>query len=298
MWQKRAKMTAIEPVSRRVKLGTGLEYHVLEWGAAADRTQTVVLLHGFLDLSWGWGATVGHGLSERYHVLAPDLRGHGDSDRVGAGGYYHFQDYVADVSSLIDRLALPRVALVGHSMGGSVASYYAGTFPDRLEHLALLEGIGPPEDTLPAPERTAHWIEGWEQALERQPRGYPDVAAAAERLRQNDAGLGHEMSLRLAERGTALASDGTRRFKHDPLHLTRGPYAFRVDLARAFWERIRCPVLFVDGSESPFRGRLVNVEERLASIKNVQQKTLAGAGHMLQRHRPRELANVLVDFLG
>jgi pimeloyl-ACP methyl ester carboxylesterase len=201
------------------------------------------------------------------------------------------------VSSLIDQLAGPRLALVGHSMGGSVVSYYAGAFPDRLERLALLEGIGPPEDTLPAPERTAHWIKGWQEAIARQPRGYPDVAAAAERLRQNDAGLGHEMSLRLAERGTQLGADGARRFKHDPLHLTRGPYAFRVDLARAFWERVRCPVLFVDGSESPFRGRLVNVKERLAVFSNVQQKTLAGAGHMLQRHRPQELAKVLSQFL-
>jgi len=291
-------VTAIEPVSRRVRLATGLEYHVLEWGTAAKAAHSVVLLHGFLDLCWGWEATVDHGLSERFHVIAPDLRGHGDSDRVGAGGYYHFADYVADVSSLIDLVAGPRVSLVGHSMGGSVASYYAGTFPDRLERLALLEGIGPPEDTLPAPERTALWIKGWQQSLERKPRGYPDVAAAAERLLQNDAGLEREMALRLAERGTELCSDGLRRFKHDPLHLTRGPYAFRVDLARPFWERIRCPVLFVDGSNSPFRGRLVNVEERLGVIGNVQRKTLSGAGHMLQRHRPRELARVLVEFLG
>jgi pimeloyl-ACP methyl ester carboxylesterase len=183
-------------------------------------------------------------------------------------------------------------------MGGSVASYYAGTFPDRLERLALLEGLGPPEDTLPAPERMAHWIQGWEASGARRPRGYPDVAAAAERLRQNDAGLGHAMSLRLAERGTELCDDGLRRFKHDPLHLTRGPYQFRVEQARAFWERIRCPVLFVDGSESPFRDRRVNVEERLSAISNVQRATLAGAGHMLQRHRPQELAHVLADFLG
>jgi pimeloyl-ACP methyl ester carboxylesterase len=293
-----AKMTAIEPVSRRVELGTGLGYHVLEWGVADDDTHTVVLIHGFLDLAWGWEGTVASGLAGRYHVIAPDLRGHGDSDRVGAGGYYHFADYVADVASLIDKLAGPRLSLVGHSMGGSVASYYAGTFPERVHRLALLEGVGPPEDSLPAPERMAHWIRGWRDAHQRKPRRYPNVEAAAERLRQNDVGLSHELSLRLAERGSELMPDGTRRFKHDPVHLTRGPYAFRVELARPFWERIRCPVLSVEGSESPFLSRLFDVEKRLTWIGNVQRRTIQGAGHMLQRHRPRELAAILLEFLG
>jgi pimeloyl-ACP methyl ester carboxylesterase len=291
-------MTAIEPISRRVELETGLGYHVLEWGAPADNVHTVVLIHGFLDLAWGWEDTVNSGLSARYHVLAPDLRGHGDSDRVGAGGYYHFADYVADVASLIDKLASSRVSLVGHSMGGSVAGYYAGAFAGRVDRLALLEGLGPPEDTLPPPERTRHWIAGWKKSLEREPRRYPSIEAAAERLRQNDAGLSDELSLRLAERGTELLPDGTRRFKHDPVHLTRGPYPFRVEMAKTFWQRITCPVLAIDGSESAFSGRLIDVEKRLGYFGNAQRRTIDGAGHMMQRHRPRELAEVLLDFLG
>lgn len=291
-------MTAIEPVSHRVELQTGLRYHVLEWGKPADDVDTVVLIHGFLDLAWGWEETVKSGLGGRYHVVAPDLRGHGDSDRVGAGGYYHFADYVADVASLIEKLAGPRVSLVGHSMGGSVASYYAGTFPERVHRLALLEGLGPPEDTLPLPERTLHWIEGWKKSLERQPRRYSGVEEAAERLRQNDVGLSHELSLRLAERGTELLPDGTRSFKHDPVHLTRGPYPFRVEQAKTFWQRIRCPVMAIDGSESAFAGRLIDAKKRLANFANVKRCTIQGAGHMLQRHRPRELAAVLLEFLG
>jgi pimeloyl-ACP methyl ester carboxylesterase len=290
-------MTSTEPVSRRVKLETGLAYHVLEWGSAARADQTVVLLHGFLDLAWGWEETVASGLGGRFHVLAPDLRGHGDSDRVAAGGYYHFADYVADVASLIDELAGARVSLVGHSMGGSVASYYAGTFPERVQRLALLEGLGPPEDTLPAPDRMLHWITGWRNSLEREPRRYSSVEEAAERLRQNDVGLSVELSLRLAERGTELLSDGTRRFKHDPVHLTRGPYPFRVEVAKTFWQRVRCPVLAIDGSESAFAGRLIDVEKRLGYFANVERRTLQGAGHMMQRHRPRELGRLLLEFL-
>src|SRR4051812_19362021 len=107
------------PASRKVQLGTGLSYHLLEWDGGGDHT--VILLHGFLDNAWGWQAAVDAGLGDGLHVVAPDLRGHGDSDWIGAGGYYHFPDYLADLHDLITQVGRARVSLVGHSMGGSVA---------------------------------------------------------------------------------------------------------------------------------------------------------------------------------
>ena len=286
-----------EPRSIRVRLATGIECHALEWGGNdAALGHTVVLVHGFLDLAWGWERTVRSGLAERCHVVAPDARGHGDSDRVGAGGYYHFMDYVADLASLVAQVGRSRVSLVGHSMGGSIASYFAGAFPDRVERLALLEGLGPPEDESPVPERAAAWTAAWRRAREREPRTYASVEEAAERLRTTDPLLEAELSLELAERGTVELADGSRRFKHDPLHLTRGPYPFRVDVAESFWRRIRCPVLFVEGSESPFRA-LEGVERRRACFSDAQLVVLAGAGHMMQRHRPAELGRLLAEFM-
>src|SRR5947207_3597120 len=87
------------PTVRRVPLATGLAYNVLEWDAPSDHT--VLLLHGFLDNAWTWQRLVESGLGLPAHVVAPDWRGHGDSDWVGAGGYYHFLDYVADLASLV-----------------------------------------------------------------------------------------------------------------------------------------------------------------------------------------------------
>src|SRR5512132_2504317 len=128
--------------SRKIPLATGLTYHVLEWDGPGELT--FVLVHGFADLGYMWTA-VAERLAPHGHVIAPDLRGHGDSDWIGPGGYYHFMDYVADLDDVIRQLARPRVVLVGHSMGGSVASYYAGTRPERVAALALLEGLGPPD---------------------------------------------------------------------------------------------------------------------------------------------------------
>ncbi len=286
------------PISRRIELSTGLSYHLLEWGADQPTlSHTVVLVHGFLDLAWGWEDTVRAGLSGRAHVIAPDMRGHGDSDRVGAGGYYYFTDYVADLASVVDQLGRERVSLVGHSMGGGIVGYLAGAWPDRVHRLALLEGLGPPADDTPEPERVAHWIADWRRARTRQARGYASLDEAAKRLQQHDAALDPALALRIAERGTRRDTDGLLRFKHDPLHLTRGPYPFRLDAAEAFWRRIACPTLVVEGSESPFR-HLAGLDERVACLRDARRVVIDGAGHMMQRHKPAELAARLVDHLG
>ncbi len=281
------------PESRRLHLSTGLDYHLLEWGredAALDHT--VVMVHGFLDLSWGFSDCVEAALAGRFHVVAPDMRGHGDSDRVGAGGYYHFMDYLADLESLVAELGRSRVSLVGHSMGGSIVSYFAGTWPERVHRLALLEGLGPPEDSTPVPERVRHWVDACKRARSREPRSYDSVEAAAARLRQNDAALDQDLALRLAEHGTTRGGEGRLRFKHDPLHLTRGPYPFQLEVARSFWQRIACPVLLVEGSESPFRAL-----DRSGEFPAARRAVVDGAGHMMQRHRPAELGRLLAEFL-
>src|SRR5262245_55778139 len=95
---------------RKLLLGTGLNYHLLEWDdAKADHT--IVLVHGFLDNCWGFRRLAEAGLHERFHVIAPDLRGHGDSDWIGPGGYYHFSDYVADLHELIQKIARGTLSL-------------------------------------------------------------------------------------------------------------------------------------------------------------------------------------------
>lgn len=288
-------MTA--PGSHHRTLFTGLDCHYLEWDdARADHT--VVLVHGFLDLAWGWARTVEAGLSSRYHVVAPDVRGHGDSGRAGAGGYYYIMDYVADLAALIDEIGRERVSLVGHSMGGSVVSYFAGAFPERVHRLALLEGIGPPEDESPVPHRVARWVGAWRHARKKQPTAHASLAAAAERLRRSDPLLDEEQALFLAEKGTVRDEDGSFRFKHDPLHLTRGPYPFRRTVMDGFHAEVACPVLLVDGSLSHFLPAPEEAERIRGRFRDARTSVLEGAGHMMTRHQPAGLARLLVDFLG
>lgn len=293
---------AMTPTSRRLTLGTGLDYHVLEWGGDDPTlTHTVVLVHGFLDYAYTWVDTVAAGLGGRFHLVAPDLRGHGDSDRVGRGGYYHFMDYVADLNELVGQLGRQRVSLVGHSMGGSVVGYYAGSFPERLHRLAMLEGLGPPEnDGTSGPERMRAWINAWARVRKQPPRRYRSLQEAADRLGKTDPRLPPELALRLATHGTTQGPDGTYTFKHDPLHLTPGPYPFTVATAVQFWQQVRCPVLLVEGADSDFRLAPEDTARRVAGFSQssaLRCATVADAGHMMQRHQPAALAQLLGEFL-
>ncbi|HVV87679.1 MAG TPA: alpha/beta hydrolase [Kofleriaceae bacterium] len=283
------------PTSRRVALVTGLDTHVLSWGDDAAHDHTVVLLHGFLDLAWEWAA-IGAALGRHAHVVAPDLRGHGDTAWVGAGGYYHFFDYVADVDDLVAQLGRARVSIVGHSMGASVAAYWAGTRPARVHRVALLEGLGPPEATADLPLRTASWIDAWRKVRREPVRPMADLAEAAARIRRNDPTISDDDARALAARGTR-AVDGGLVWKHDPLHRTMGPYPFRVDAAAAFWGRVTAPVLYLDGDRSLLRLPEPEVARRLAFFPDARRATIAGAGHALMRHQPAAVTSALASFL-
>lgn len=282
------------PNVRRLALTNGLTYNLLEWGAG--KPVTVVLVHGFLDLSWGWDEVPAI-LARDFHVVAPDLRGHGDTDWIGAGGYYHFYDYLADLDEVVNRVrpGPEPVVMVGHSMGGSVACYWAGLRPERVRALISLEGIGPPEATTPIPDRTARWIESWRLA-----RGaaklMPSLEEAAARLRKHDPLLDPARALALAARGTREVPGGVT-WKHDPLHLTQGPYPYRVDVAQQFWNRVKAPVLYLEGSESRFRLADADTERRLAAFADVRRGVISGAGHMMQRHQPAAVATAIADHI-
>jgi pimeloyl-ACP methyl ester carboxylesterase len=253
-----------------------------------------VLVHGFLDLAFGWHE-VAASLADKAHVVAIDLRGHGDSDWVGAGGYYHFLDYVADLDDVIARVARSKVIVVGHSMGGGVVAYWAGTRPQRPAAIALLEGLGPPDQSeTELGGRTAQWIDAWRGARAKV-KAMASVDEAAARLRKHDPLLGVELSQRLAAAGTRPVAGGLV-WKHDPLHLTMGPYPFRRDHAAKYWRQITCPVVVVDGAQSFMNLPDAERAARRADLANCRHVTLEGAGHMMQRHQPEALAHVLATL--
>ena len=280
--------------SRRIALPTGRTYHLLEWNRGGD--VTFVLVHGFLDFAYGWHEVAPLlAAATNAHVVAIDVRGHGDSDWIGAGGYYHYLDYVADLDAVIERVAKRRLVVVGHSMGGGIVSYWAGARPQRPDAIALLEGRGPPDQSaVELGPRMAQWIDAWRKArVAWKPIETRELAAA--RLRKHDPLLGEELALRLATHGTRVV-DGGFVWKHDPLHLTMGPYPFRRDAAAQYWKRITCPALIVDGAKSTLNLADAERAERRSMFPNARHVVLPEAGHMMARHQPAALATLLATL--
>jgi pimeloyl-ACP methyl ester carboxylesterase len=282
--------------ARKLPLATGLTYNILEWdGPATPGDLTFVLVHGFGDLAYAW-SEVAERLAPHGHVLAPDLRGHGDSDWI-SGGYYYFMDYVADLDDVIGQLARKRVVLVGHSMGGSVSAYYAGTRPERLTGLALLEGLGPPDmAAFDGPSRTAMWIDAW-RAARGKVRPMPSIDEAVRRLKQHDDRLDDARARQLAEVGTRPAEGGLV-WKHDPLHRTFGPYAFRLEVAIRYWQRIACPVVIADGADSQLNLPDDERARRRAHVANHRHVVVEGSGHAIPRHQPARVAELILELVG
>lgn len=285
--------------TRKISLATGLTYHLYEWAPSAGDAPgdlTFVLVHGFGDLGYTW-SEVAERLAPHGHVIAPDMRGHGDSDWIGAGGYYHYMDYLADLDDVIAQVARPRVVLVGHSMGCSISSYYAGTRPERITALALFEGLGPQDmSSVDGPARTASWIEAWRNAR-KPPRVMASLDEAVRRLRRHDHRLDEARARQLAERGTRPAEGGLV-WKHDPLHRTMGPYPFRLETAIRYWQRITCPVVIVEGGDSRLTLPADERERRRAQFANHRHVVVPDAGHMIPRHQPARVAELILELVG
>ena len=276
----------------------GLPIHYLEWGEPVG--EPLVLVHGYLDLAHCWKAFVDalqNGRKEPLWIVAPDCRGHGDSGWVGTGGYYYFPDYVFDLDCVMHALGVTRFKLIGHSMGGTISLLCAGTFPQRVTRLVLIEGIGPlGMDFSDAPARMRKWITEVRERGRRHFREYTSIAAGAGQLQQTNPRLNDTLALDLARAGMKQNERGKWVWKFDPLHRTAAPQPFYTRQALEFLRRIECPVLIVDGKESR-QMRRTEKQERYDAIRNHQRVIIDHAGHMVHQDKPEQLAKIVASFL-
>ncbi|MGH7434180.1 MAG: alpha/beta fold hydrolase, partial [Polyangiaceae bacterium] len=188
------------------------------------------------------------------------------------------------------------LSVVGHSMGGTVATMYAGTFPERVARLALLEGSGPPDhDHSHAPEQMHRWIESVRSVNVRGLRTMPSREVALDRLVANHPRVSRDI---LATRLDALAEmlpDGRVSWKADVLHSTRSPIPFFAATWKAFAARVTCPVLYVSGGSSGWHPP--DEEARLAAFEQLQRAEIPEAGHMMHWSAADALAGHLLRFL-
>ena len=158
----------------------GLRLHYTDWGNAS--APPLLLVHGGLDHSRSWDH-VARALRTNFHVIAPDLRGHGDSEWA-VGSSYSLADHVYDLTCLVKAEGLEKVAVVGHSMGGMVSLTYAGAFPEKVSRLAVLDGVTnfPARRVKPIELRIADWVGDLDKTAQRKTQRYGSVSDGADRM--------------------------------------------------------------------------------------------------------------------
>ncbi len=278
-------------VSQRLRL------HFVDWGS--DHKPPLLLIHGGRDhaRSWDW---VAKELREDWHVIAPDLRGHGDSSWA-MGGLYTVQEFVLDIAQLLLALDLFPITLIGHSLGGSVATHYTAVYPEKVHKLVSIEGLGPPPEMIkarlgkPIWERTDEWIQQVRSFSSRQAKRYPTIEAAAQRMIEENSFLSPEQARHLTLHGVARNEDGSYSWKFDNYVRPFYPQRYDVGEIRELWGRITCPTLLVRGLQS-WAGD-PEKDGRMSAFENARQVAIDAAEHWVHHDQLDEFLRVVREFL-
>jgi pimeloyl-ACP methyl ester carboxylesterase len=282
-----------------------LRYHVRQWGTPSPDKTPLVMVHGWMDVSASFQFVV-DALQHDLWVVAPDWRGYGLTETPHADNFW-FPDYLADLDQLLDHYVGDRpVHLLGHSMGGHIATIYAGIRPARIEKLINLEGFGMPTTrAAQAPGRYAQWMDELKalQRGEMDLRPYPSLEAVAQRLIKTNPRLGTDKAHWLAQHWARANAQGEWRILGHAAHKVVNAQLFKVDEVQALYERITAPMLCVVADNNSMqqwwqsRFTLEEFMQRIAAVPNLTHATVHNAGHMLHHDQPQALAELITAFL-
>jgi pimeloyl-ACP methyl ester carboxylesterase len=263
----------------------GLRLHLVDRGDPSS--PAIVFLHGITGHARTWDREA-EALAGHFRVIALDQRGHGDSERAPDGDYSNAA-LADDFAAAVDEIGLTRFRLVGLSLGGRVAIAYAGTHPDRVERLVVID-IGP--DIAPAGMTRVMGI------MASSPEEFASEDDAIAWLRAasplyDDALLRHR-----ATHGLARLAGGGFAWKYDPLlreNARKGRGRPAPELW-ALWKAIECPTLLVQGQLSDLLTDDI-AERMLESQPRARRVVVAGAGHTVPGDQPDAFMALLRQFL-
>ena len=275
-----------------------LRLHYVDWGN--PEAPPMLLVHGGRDhcRNWDWFA---ERYQDRYHIIAPDLRGHGDSEWL-VGGTYDIIDYVYDIAQLLHQTGMTPVTLVAHSLGGSIALNYAGLYPENIKALIAIEGMGPPPDMekqrreTPIEDRLRYWVDDLRKISGRTPRRYPSVEEAFQRMQAENPHLNEAQARHLTVHGINRNEDGTYSWKFDNYVRSFPPLGMDPEQQKALHARISAPVLLVRGAESWASDP--QADGRSDRFQQVRVETIEKAGHWVHHDQLDEFTALVDDFLG
>jgi pimeloyl-ACP methyl ester carboxylesterase len=223
-----------------------------------------------------------------YHVVAVDMRGHGDSGPLLSGNTWLAMNL--DLAMLARHLGAP-VRFVSHSFGGGQSLCVAAGFPELVRWIVSIDGLGPPaaafEERAPATwARDA--LDAIDRVVERGPRQYPSREDMAARRQKVNVRMSDEWAAHLVRHGSREGRDGGYEWKFDPLFNTGVPGPFSPEVLMAQYRMVRCPLLLLTGTEPDTWNDLTPEERdvRLAALPNARHHEIPGAGHYVHLEQP------------
>ncbi len=283
------------PTSHRF-LSQRLRLHYVDWGNSD--LEPLLMIHGGRDhcRNWDW---IAHSLREKWHIIAPDLRGHGDSD-WSPDGHYDMASYVYDLAQLIHQKGLAPITILAHSLGGNIALRYAGLYPETVKSIVAIEGLGWPPKVLAErakktfDERLRDWIEEKRSFAGRLPRRYKSIEEALGRMQGENKHLSPEQAYHLTVHGTVQNEDGTYSWKFDNYVRNWPAYDMPTNELQALWAKIKCPTLLIYGEES--WASSPEDDGRIKFFTNAKVKGFADAGHWVHHDQLQLFLDTLNKF--
>ena len=270
--------TLSEPVDHRANIN-GLGIHYVDWGSVGK--QPVLLLHGIARDARTFDHLAVH-LNGRHHVIAPDLRGHGDSDWDPHSAYL-VEDYVRDIEALVEQLRLRDIILWGNSTGGRVAQVLAGIRPD-LVAAVICEDVGP--------ERPREVSNRRAERMTKEASGWTSMDSLLLHLKAHHPRTSEALLLAHAHHSSKVRPDGCFVLKRDP-RIVEG--FVPTELWR-FVQQIKAPIVYILGAGSSIVPP--DTQERLReTLPQAQIITMPGLGHYPSDEDPAGVLGIVKQFL-
>ena len=247
------------------------------WGDASK--PPLLALHGWLDNAGSFDFLAPL-LTDDWQVVALDLRGHGRSSHIAPGAWYHYVDYFDELRGVFDHFGWAKADLLGHSLGGTLASLFAALFPERVGRLLLIEALGPLATTLDdALPRLRRALDQQASFSSRRPlRVFPtlDEAIAARVLANN---LSEPAARAIVTRGVQ-AVDGGYVWSSDPRLTLVSPQRFTEAEVMAMLSGIRAPTLLVLAEPATSYLPTAMMDARAAQVAGIRVQRLPGHHHL------------------
>lgn len=270
---------------------------VWQWGDPSH--PAVLMVHGAFDHGRMFDGLAPRIAALGYHVVAVDMRGHGDSGPLWTGVTWLTMNL--DLGMLARRLGTP-VRYIGHSFGGGQALCAAAAFPDDVAWVVSIDGLGPPAaafEVQDLSEMAANAFAGIERVWQQGPRQYPSREDMAVRRRKINVRMSEEWAAHLVLHGSRPGRDGGFEWKFDPMFNVGLGGPFTPEMLLAEYGLIRCPVLVVTGSEPDTWNDLTHEErvERIDAIRDCRHVEVPEAGHYVHLEQVDAVVEHVAGFI-